>query len=222
MNQAAPYFQTKEEYAYQALRQAILRCEFAPGEKLVIDRLSAEMGLSQIPIRAAIQRLQAEGLVVINPHSSALVAPLSPNKVAEIFTLLEVLERAAFRIAAETCSPADLTHLGLLLDQMDAALAKNNAAAWLAANIAFHRKIAEMTAMPMLVDFTSRVLDEWERISHFYFQHVTSTRLPQAQDEHRQIVNALKFGDTEHLDALATGHNRAANRAYQSLLQAVR
>ncbi len=97
MFQPAPPFQTKEEYAYQALRQAILRCELPPDEKLVIDRLSVEMGLSQIPVRAAIQRLQTEGLVVINPHSSATVAPLSPAKIDEVFTLLESLERAAFR-----------------------------------------------------------------------------------------------------------------------------
>lgn len=219
MIQPAPPFQTKEEYAYQALRQAILRCELAPDEKLVIDRLSVEMGLSQIPVRAAIQRLQAEGLVVINPHSSATVAPLSPDKVNEVFTLLESLERAAFRIASQKCSPSDLATLDLLVDQMEVALTDNDSTAWLAANIAFHRQIAELAAMPLLVDFTSRVLDEWERISHFYFQHVTSARLPQAQDEHRQIVSLLRAGDAKGLDDLAVSHNRAANQAYQSMLQ---
>ena len=219
MIQTAPVFQTKEEYAYQSLRQAILRCELAPGERLVIDRLSVEMGLSQIPVRAAIQRLQAEGLVVINPHSSATVAPLSPGKVDEVFALLESLERTAFRVASQKCSPADLAPLDLLVDQMDAALAGNDPAAWLAANIAFHRKIAELAGMPLLVDFTRRVLDEWERISHYYFQHVTSSRLPQAQEEHRQIVSLLHAGEAERLDALACAHNRAANQAYQSMLQ---
>jgi len=212
-------FQTKEEYAYQTLRQAILRCELAPGEKLVIDRLSVEIGLSQIPVRAAIQRLQAEGLVVINPHSSAIVAPLSPDKVNEVFSLLESLERVAFRVVAQKPSPIDLTPLDPLIDQMDTALSENNYAAWLTTNIAFHREIAEMATMPLLVDFTNRVLDEWERISHFYFQHVTSARLPQAQEEHRQIVSLLRVGDAERLDALAIHHNRAANQAYQSMLQ---
>ena len=98
-------------------------------------------------------------------------------------------------------------------------MSQNDSAAWLTANIAFHRKIAELAAMPLLVDFTSRVLDEWERISHFYFQHVTSARLPQAQEEHRQIVSLLRSGDAELLDDLAITHNRAANQAYQSMLQ---
>ena len=212
-------FQTKEEYAYQALRQAILRCELVPNEKLIIDHLSTEMGLSQIPVRAAIQRLQTEGLVIINPHSSAIVAPLSPAKIDEVFVLLESLERTAFRVLIEKHSLADLTPLELLIGQMDTAISQNDSAAWLTANIAFHRKIAELTSMHLLVDFTSRVLDEWERISHFYFEHIPSPRLPQAQEEHRQIISLLRAGDAERLDVLTIAHNRAANQAYQSMLK---
>ena len=215
----APLYQTKEEYAYQLLRQAILKCEIAPGEKLVIDRLSVEMELSQIPIRAAIQRLQTEGLVEINPHSSPTVTQVSPSKVSEVFTLLESLERAAFRAIAGKLSDKEINALEDLLDEMDRALAEKNAPAWLNANIAFHRKIAEFSAMPLLADFTSRVLDEWERISHFYFENVTTSRLPQAQNEHREIVALLRKGDAEGLEIIAIHHNRAANQAYQSMLQ---
>lgn len=214
-----PVFQTKEEYAYQSLRQAILHCDLAPGEKLVIDRLSAEMGLSQIPIRAAIQRLQAEGLVNITPHSSATVAPLSPGKINEIFTLLESLEYAAFLAIAGKVAQKDVGLLEQLIEQMDMALSNNDSSTWLTSNITFHRKIAELAHMPLLVDFTNRVFNEWERITHFYFENVTSTRLPQAQQEHRQILSLLISGDTDGLKELAVTHNRAANQAYQAMLQ---
>lgn len=211
--------QTKEEYAYQYLRQAILKCELVPGEKLVIDRLSTEMELSQIPIRAAMQRLQSEGLVEIKPHSSPTVTPLSPNKISEVFALLESLESTAFRAISGKLSPADLATLESLLAQMDTALAEKNSADWRSANIAFHRAIAELSQMPILIDFTSRVLDEWERISHFYFENVTTSRLPQAQNEHREIVEYLRKGDVENLEAITSAHNRAANQAYQAILQ---
>ncbi len=211
--------QTKEEYAYQYLRQAILTCELAPGEKLVIDRLSAEMELSQIPIRAAMQRLQSEGLVEIKPHSSPTVTPLSPNKVSEVFALLESLESTAFRAISGKLSPQDLAALETLLTQMDTALAENNSADWRSTNITFHRTIAELSQMPILTDFTSRVLDEWERISHFYFENVTTSRLPQAQHEHREIVEYLRKGDVKSLEAITSAHNRAANQAYQAILQ---
>ena len=220
MLQSSPTpFQTKEQYAYTSLRSAILRCELVPGEKLIIDRLSAEMRLSQIPIRAAIQRLQAEGLIIINPHASAIVAPLLPEKIDEVFALLESLERAAFRIAAQNHTETDLDVLTDLVRQMDIAIAEPNSADWLILNSAFHRKIADISAMPLLINFTNRALDEWERVSHFYFANVTSARLPQAQSEHHQIIALLRARDTMALEALAAVHNREANRSYQSMLK---
>ncbi len=219
MFEHAPNLLTKEQYAYSALRRAIIRCELAPGEKLIIDRLSDEMGLSQIPIRAAIQRLQAEGLITINPHASAIVAPLPPEKIAEVFALLESLERIAFRAAALNRSETDLEALDTLLQEMEAAISDSQPSSWLVLNSAFHRRIAAITGMPLLVDFTNRVLDEWERISHFYFANVTSARLPQAQAEHQKIVAHLRARNADALEILASDHNREANRSYQALLR---
>lgn len=214
-----PSFQTKEQYAYSALRNGILSGQLAPGDKLVIDRLSTEMGLSQIPIRAAIQRLQAEGLVIIHPHASAVVAPLPPEKIDEIFVLLESLERAAFRSACQNRTEADLEELENLVRQMDEVIQEPDPAGWLALNSTFHRLVAAISGMPLLLDFTNRVLDEWQRISHYYFSNVTSVRLRQAQEEHHQIVNLLRSRDVKALEALAVTHNREANRSYQALIK---
>ena len=214
-----PNFQTKEQYAYHSLRNAILSGQLSPGDKLVIDRLSSEMGLSQIPIRAAIQRLQAEGLVIIHPHASAVVAPLPPEKIEEIFVLLEGLERTAFRWACQKRTEADLEELAELVRQMDALIQKSDSASWLALNGIFHRRIAAISGMSLLLDFTNRVLDEWQRISHHYFSNVTSDRIQQAQQEHHQIVNLLRNRDAVALDALAATHNQEANLSYQALLK---
>ena len=177
------------------------------------------MKLSQIPIRAAIQRLQAEGLVIISPHASATVAPLPPEKINEVFALLESLERVAFKIAAKDRTEADLNALTDLVRQMDTTIADHHPANWLAYNSAFHRQIAAIAAMPLLVDFTNRALDEWERISHHYFANVTSARLPQAQAEHHQVIALLRARDADALEVLAAAHNRAANRSYQESSQ---
>lgn len=214
-----PSFQTKEQYAYETLRKAILSGQLEPGEKLVIDRLSTEMGLSQIPIRAAIQRLQAEGLVVIHPHASAMVASLPPEKIDEIFCLLESLERAAFHSASQKRTEAALEELAELVRQMDEAIQEPDASAWLALNRAFHRRIAAAAGMPLLLDFTNRVLDEWQRISQYYFSNVTSARLPRAQLEHHQILDLLRLRDADALESLAITHNREANFSYQAMLK---
>jgi DNA-binding GntR family transcriptional regulator len=219
MNQKSISYQTKEELAYIALRDAIIKCEIPPGEKLVIDRLSEEYGISQIPIRAAIQRLQTEGLVIIHPHSSPVVSPLPPEKIDEVFMLLESLEMSAFRAAAKKVTDQDIIDLEQLIQAMDESLANKMPKDGMMTNIAFHRRIAEISEMDILVDFTDRVLNEWERICHTYFEDVISHRLPQAQEDHRMILEYLRTGEVEKLNQIAISHNRQANLAYQTILQ---
>jgi DNA-binding GntR family transcriptional regulator len=215
-------FQTKEEYAYQMIRQAILSCEFKPDEKLVIDHLGIQLGISQIPIRAAMQRLQAEGLVQIIPHSGAVVSPIQPEKVEEIFSLLEVLEQTAFRHVAEKITQEDLFSLQALVNKLDTAAEQGNIKLWAGLNIQFHRQIAEFSGMPLLLEFTHRILDEWQRLSNCYFQQLPPLRLLAAQAEHHQIIFALKNKDVEQLQKIAVTHNRQAVQAYQKLLPALR
>ena len=64
---AAPH-RTKQEFVYRTLRDAILRCELQPGERLVIDDLARRLNVSIIPVREALQLLQAESLVQVVPH----------------------------------------------------------------------------------------------------------------------------------------------------------
>ena len=80
---------TKQEFAYQTLRDAIMRCELRPGERLVIDDLARRLNVSTIPVREAIQMLQSEGLAVIVPHTGATVAPVSPESIQDVFAVLE-------------------------------------------------------------------------------------------------------------------------------------
>lgn len=209
-------FQTKEEYAYQMIRLAILTCEFKPDEKLVIDHLGIQLGISQIPIRAAMQRLQAEGLVHIIPHSGAVVSSIRPEKVEEIFSLLEVLEQTAFRYAAEKITQVDLVSLQELVKKLDAAADQVDFKSWVGLNIQFHRQIAEISDMPLLLEFTHRILDEWQRLSNCYFQHLPPLRLLAAQAEHHEIVLALQTKDVKQLQEIAVSHNRKAGQAYQN------
>ena len=114
---------TKEDYAYEVLRAAILRCEMKPGDRIVIDTLSAQLGISPIPLRAVLQRLQAEGLVEITPHTGAVVSELSPANIEQVSFILERLELMGFELAAPRAGAADIAALRDILDPMDAVLA---------------------------------------------------------------------------------------------------
>src|SRR6266481_5306478 len=83
---------TKGEFVYRTLRDAIVKCELSPGERLVIDDLARRLAVSSIPVREALQLLQSEGLVVTVPHVGTSVATLSRDSVAEVFAVMEGLE----------------------------------------------------------------------------------------------------------------------------------
>jgi DNA-binding GntR family transcriptional regulator len=210
---------TKEEYVYDTLRTAIMHCELKPGEKLVIDTLSTELAVSPIPVRGALQRLQAEGLIKIKPHTGAVVSEISPDLVNEIFMLLEALESMAFRILVDKASEGDINDLRQSVEAMEQAFQADDADRWSNLNMEFHRAIAQITQMKMLIDFTDRVWNSWDRLRHCYLNPIVSERMPQSQAEHHQMIELLACRDADGLVALAQKHNSQARVTYQKLLQ---
>ena len=212
-------YQTKEEYVYETLRAAIMRCELKPGEKLVMDNLSVELDVSPIPIRGALQRLQAEGLVQIVPHSGAIVSSISPDTIDEVFLLLEALESTAFTVAAQKATEAEIARLERLVDDMGATLAANEVDGWSDLNNQFHLAVAHITAMTMLYEFTGRVLDSWDRLRRLYLQPFVALRINEAQAEHCQMIDLLKQRDATGLRKLVAQHNCQAKELYQELIK---
>jgi len=213
-----PAFKTKEEQIYELLREAILDCDLKPGKKVVIDQLSQKMGVSTIPIRAAIQRLGMEGLVEIRPHAPARIADISVSIIREIFSLLAALEQVAYEVVAEEAAPKQINILKGLVREMDQANKENDLHLWTQKSISFHWQIAEFSNMPLLIEFTHRTFDQWRRVSNFYFRNITAMRITQAQAENWQILELIGNHKFEALTSLAKHDNQAAFENYQSLI----
>jgi len=209
---------TKQEFAYQTLRDAIMRCELRPGERLVIDDLARRLQVSTIPVREAIQMLQSEGLAVIVPHTGATVAPVSRESIQDVFAVLEGLEVVATRLVAERANQDELTTLATLVDGMDRALASKRLAQWAGMNTRFHLTIAALPGLPMLREMTERVLARWDRIRRHFFRGVLVHRAVQAQQEHRAILAAMRSADLSALETTVRQHNRRAFESYMSYL----
>ncbi len=209
---------TKQEFVYRTLREAILRCDLAPGERLVIDDLARRLQVSIIPVREALQLLQAESLVVTVPHVGATVAPLSRDSVLDVFTVLEGLEVVGTRLAMERGYPSGLQVLAGLVAEMDAAVAEKRYEDWAALNRRFHLSISELPGLDLLRELTARVLDRWDRVRRFFFKGVLVHRVEQAQQEHRDILSAMQAHDGPRLAQLVRQHNQAALEAYMSFL----
>ncbi|MGH2345719.1 MAG: GntR family transcriptional regulator, partial [Chloroflexota bacterium] len=151
-------------FVYRTLRDAILRCELEPGKRLVTDVLARRLSVSHIPVREALQLLQAEGLVENIAHTGASVAPISRDSIVETFTVLEGLESVATRTAAERMTAEHEAKLAAIVAEMDQVLRGGVHERWGDLNSTFHLAIAGMADMPMLSDMTERALDQWDRI----------------------------------------------------------
>jgi DNA-binding GntR family transcriptional regulator len=216
---AAPH-RTKQEFVYRTLREAILRCELQPGERLVIDDLARRLNVSIIPVREALQLLQAESLVQVVPHVGTSVTPVSRDSITDVFTVLEGLEVSATRLVAERGRASDLALLSGQVEAMEAALAANDREEWAALNRRFHLTISELPGLDLVKDLTSKVLDRWDRLRRHYFKGVLANRVEQAQQEHQQILEAMRARDLTALQTLVRQHNQGALQAYLSYLDA--
>ena len=209
---AKPY-RTKEEYIYDSLRTAILECRLAPGEKLVIDQLSGVFGVSAIPIRSALQRLEVEGLVRIVPHAGAEVSEISSEMVAEIFALMEALERVAVSFAVERATPSDLAELGIRVAQMEQACSEGDVNVWSDLNARFHVKLAEVSRLDLLSRFVSTTFDYWGRLRRRYLREMVGDILA-AQQDHHLMLKLLAEGRAEELANLVAVHHRRSKDYY--------
>ena len=113
---------TKQERVYQAVRERILSGAYGPGYWVVIDSLAEEFAVSALPVREAIRRLEAEGLVIYRPNAGAQVALADPGLFDEEMTVLAVLEGYATALAAPHLGKAGLKQLRAINDQMVAAV----------------------------------------------------------------------------------------------------
>jgi DNA-binding GntR family transcriptional regulator len=214
----APY-RTKQEFAYRRLREAIMRCELAPGQRLVIDEIARRLRVSAMPVREALHLLQSEGLVVNVPHVGATAAPIAPEAVQEVFTILEGLEIVAMREAAARLRPQDVAELDGLLGSMDDALLGGAPERWSELNSRFHVAISAATGMPLLREMTERVLAQLDRVRRHFFDGVLVRRAETAQREHHEMAAAMKAGDVAGAEAVVRRHNRGALADYSEYIR---
>jgi DNA-binding GntR family transcriptional regulator len=211
-----PTFRSKPKVVYDMLREAIIRGEYKPGDRLVIDEVAAQLGVSPIPVREAVRQLEADGLIVFEPYSGATVTQLSPKLIFEIFALLEALEVICGRRACACMTEAELAELEALVQAMDDALKDPDT--WSQLNRQFHLMICRFAQVQLIERMLEMVLDHWERLRLHYVSAVLQPRIPEAQQDHREMIAAFRRRDPEEVESLLRSHNQRALAAYIDLL----
>jgi DNA-binding GntR family transcriptional regulator len=211
-------YRTKQELVYRSLRDAILTCELAPEQRLVIDDIARRLNVSTIPVREALQMLQSEGLVTMVPHVGAAVAPLSRESVVDVFSVLEGLQVVAGRLAATGATADELKELSGLVGEMDQAIESGLYEAWADLNTRFHARIAAIPGLGLLRQSNEQALDRWDRVRRYFYNGVLSHRVEQAQREHHDLMAALEAHDGAAAASTMLRHYRAALDAYLQYL----
>jgi DNA-binding GntR family transcriptional regulator len=196
--------------ASDRIRGRILDGTLKPGERLVEDRLSIELGVSRVPVREALLGLSREGLVRLEPRRGASVAEVTPKIVDELVEVRALLEGLNARLAARRHDPKIVALLRDTLKRGNAAATDGAQDELSRLNAEFHERLTEASRNSVLAD-TMRSLRERTGLAF-----ALNSRLRARDDwqEHAEILAAVIAGDEELAALLATRHVHNAAAAF--------
>lgn len=199
---------SRAELVYAALRADILNNRYRPGQRLSEERIAQELEVSRTPVREALKRLHAEGLVEITPHRGAVVRDPSGEELAELSTVREVLEGLACRLAARSISNIELYTLERLMAEMEQAAAADRLGDLVEFNHQFHETI-------WIASRNRYLAQQLRQLRQFIHRLQESTlsfpgRKDEAHREHQAIFDAIAAGNPEEAERLAREHLRRA------------
>jgi len=186
----------------EVLRQLILDGQLKPGSRLNEVELAASLGISRGPLREAIQRLSAEGLITSVSHRGAFVRKFAPGEISALFELRSILEIAAARIAAQRCTEQDILELRQLLTETADAFPDGEGPYPEFPD--FHVALVDRTHNPALARAARDVFQGLQLA-----RTMGGSRPPRARAafaEHIAIVDAVAAGDDETVANLMQTH----------------
>ena len=198
------------EHAYERVRAAIVEQRYPPAARLIEQRIAEELGLSRTPVREALRRLEAEGLVVSERNRGAMVRPLSPTEVADLYGLRIRLESYAVEVATERATE---TELGQLMAAADAFGEVRRAvhASFIEgvrrlseANSCFHNGVIAIARHPRLATIVARTVDI--PLVFQAFRAFGPHEIQRSDTFHHLIVEAMCRRDPQRAAALMAEH----------------
>ena len=196
------------DHVYSRLVEAIHSGALVAGAALHVADLAAQFNVSPSPVRDAISRLAAEGLVTNNPNRRTTVVSFTKQDIIETFQLREILECGAARLAATRVQPAQLAELRKVAEQCDA-LAGNPAQkkAKLDLDNQFHLLVAEAGGNTLLRHEIARIN---RRVRAIQWLKLDPPTMKQAHPEHLKVLAALEKHDPDGAEAAMRTHLHVA------------
>ncbi|MCL4186893.1 MAG: GntR family transcriptional regulator [Rhodobacteraceae bacterium] len=196
---------SRTETVAARLRDAITGGRLPAGERLSLDGLARQFGVSRMPVRDALKILESEGLVRIYPYRGIEVSRLDADDIAELFGLREVLEQRAAVRGVPLLTETDLAAMEALLREMDALVEDSDQDRWLDLNNRFHAIINTASGWPRLVEMITVLRTNVDRYVRAYLLELGRAG-PQRQ--HWELLDACRRRDPEGAATVMTGHLR--------------
>jgi DNA-binding GntR family transcriptional regulator len=201
--------QSTGQKVYTLLREQILSLTLPPNTELDEVQFSEELGFSRTPIREALIRLAADGLVVLAPNRGARVAPLDLDQVPQVLETLELYERATTRWAAVRRQPADIEELERRNREFAVAFNTGDPRLIVEANWAFHDAINRASGNRFIATDCSKLLRSMMRLSLLAFRQDRSSLSGYLDitKQHQDMIEAIRARDPDRAEELVFGHS---------------
>ena len=192
------------DVVFKTLREAILKGDLAPGERLMEIKLANQLGVSRTPIREAIRKLELEGLVVMVPRKGAEVAKITEKDLRDVLEVRASLEELAISLACERITDEKIAELKDALEQFRTVIKGKDVTKIAQMDVAFHDVIFEATQNARLVQMVNNLREQMYRYRLEYLKDFsTHSRL---DEEHLKIFEAVSARDIERATALIREH----------------
>lgn len=199
------------DVVFYTLRQAILKGELEPGERLMEMQLAEQLGVSRTPIREAIRKLELEGLVLMIPRRGAIVAKITEKDLKDVLEVRASLERLSTKLACERMEEETIEELREAQEAFKAALRGDDITLQAQKDVEFHDVIYKSTNNLRLIQMLNNLREQMYRYRLEYLKDGTSHQ--KLVEEHEAIIEALSRRNTEETTNIMVGHVYNQERA---------
>ena len=197
-------YELLSQKVYQTLKKEIVRGILEPGSRLSENKLAKEMHVSRTPVREAIRKLVAEGLVKTSPNKKVTVSEFSVADMKEVLLVRGELEGLAASIAAKKINSEEIDKLEKIVTQMSLFIIKNNLSSYCEVDDKFHDLILSICGNKWIIKVR-------ENLGNFIYRYRFKSlsvprRLKYSLEEHQAIMESLKKHNSEDADRLSQIH----------------
>lgn len=192
------------DVVFRALREAILKGDIKPGERLMELQLAQKLGVSRTPIREAIRMLEQEGLAVTTPRKGAEVAKMTEKDMEDVLAIREALEQLAAELACDVADEQKIILLEEERDRFERMIRSGEIKKIAESDMRFHELLYEASGNPKLVGMLSNLREQMYRYRVEYLKD--DRNYPNLIAEHKAIVEGLRQRDKKKVHEAMARH----------------